>query len=249
MEPIVKIAREVGTSAGVLLPRSLLGAKVKVTVIEEAPNPLMDSLKILEENGLNSSVLGIYLTGSYARKEATLESDVDILVITGNITKNISEGRYSLTLVSLKDLEKGLEDNSISYYPMIFEAEVLINGALIEKYKKINLSKSNLGGYLKSTREMIEKIEKMIDLDNKLGNKNTNDHVAYSLVLRLKGFYILKKILQGKKWSNREFLKKIDGLIYDRYLNVKRNDKYLNKTPIVDAEKMLNVLKKEVKEW
>ena len=139
MEPIVKIAREVGTSAGVLLPRSLLGAKVKVTVIEEAPNPLMDSLKILEENGLNSSVLGIYLTGSYARKEATLESDVDILVITGNITKNISEGRYSLTLVSLKDLEKGLEDNSISYYPMIFEAEVLINGALIEKYKKINL--------------------------------------------------------------------------------------------------------------
>ena len=47
----------------------------------------------------------------------------------------------------------------------------------------------------------------------------------------------------------REFLKKIDGLIYDRYLNVKRNDKYLNKTPIVDAEKMLNVLKKEVKEW
>ena len=44
-------------------------------------------------------------------------------------------------------------------------------------------------------------------------------------------------------------MKKIDGLIYDRYLNVKRNDKYLNKTPIVDAEKMLNVLKKEVKEW
>ena len=248
-QELIKIAREVGTSAGVLLPRKLLGATIKITVLEEAPNPLIDSLGILERCNVTDDVLGVYLVGSYSRGDNGLGSDVDVLVITQGTTKIINEGKYNLTLISKEDLEKSLKENFIYYYPMIVEAKTLLNKGLIEDYKKILIEKKDFNSFLTDTQEMIKKIKEMIDSDVRLKNKNTGDSVSYSLVLRLRTLYIFDKLKKGKLWLNKEFMGLINKKIYERYVYVKNGGHVSNKTPIKEATEMLSILEKEVKKW
>jgi len=246
---LIKTTREVGTSAGVILPRKLLGATVKITVLEEAPNPLLDSLKILENHKLAQEILGMYLVGSYARGENKLHSDIDVLVVTQNTTKTINEGRYSLTLVSMKDLEQSLKDNLIYYLPMIKEAKTLLNNNLIETFKDLKIGEKHIRRILMETQKAIVKIRKMIELDSKLGNCNTGDSVSYSLILRLKSLYIVGKLKKGILWSNKEFERLVSSKIYERYLYVKNENKVLSKTPLKEAQQMLKLLEEEVKKW
>ena len=57
---------------------------------------LLDVIDIIKKYIDLSDVIGIYLTGSYARGEEDEESDIDVLVITENVDREmINKGIYN----------------------------------------------------------------------------------------------------------------------------------------------------------
>ena len=257
MQSISSQTRAVGNSSGVLLPREWLNKKVVVTLVEPSEKEIVqDIIKILYESRILEEVLGIYLIGSHARKkgEITPESDIDILIITENITKTINKDNYQINLVKNSTLLKSLKEKPFYYYPMIYEAKTLLNSGLLSDYKNL---KSNLkwNSFVKDTKNSLKETKKLINLDKSLGNNKTADSVAYSLVLRARGFYILGKILEGKLWEKKEFLeiiKRVTGNleVYRRYLYLKKSDDGKGNTiSIKDAEKLVNYLEKEISKW
>ena len=89
MENIIKSTREVGTSAGVLLPRSWLNKQVVVTLFEPSKEKIaQDVFEIIFKYDLNEEVKGIYLFGSYSRKDFYFNSDIDVLILTKDTNKS-----------------------------------------------------------------------------------------------------------------------------------------------------------------
>src|SRR3989344_5481649 len=137
MEIIVKETREVGTSAGVLLPRKWLNKQVVVTLFSPSKAEIIkDILDILIDSNVNEDVKGIYLFGSYARGDYDSGSDIDVLVITDKTNKFINYKNYEALLVSENNFSRDLK-NSLAYMSILKEIDPIINKPLIEKYTGI----------------------------------------------------------------------------------------------------------------
>ena len=83
---LIKTTVKVGNSAGVLLPKKYLNSQVKI--ILEPLNIEKDVIEILMDEKILDKIMGIYIIGSYAREEQTIESDIDILVITFDLNES-----------------------------------------------------------------------------------------------------------------------------------------------------------------
>ena len=256
METITSQARQVGNSSGVLLPKNWLNKKVVVTLAEPGEKEILhDVMEILYTENILKNVLGIYLIGSHARsrKEVTAESDIDLLVITNNITETIERGNYQINIIKESSLLESLKEMAFYYYPMIYEAKPLLNEELLIKYKGIGIDLK--GSFIKDTKKALKELKKIISLDRKLGNDKTADAVAYSLILRLRGLYILNKLSKNQLWEKSEFLsiiRKITGNldIYNRYLHIKKKSREANNSiKIKDAEEVIDYLEKEILKW
>ena len=249
METITKQTREVGTSAGVLLPRSWLNKQVVVTLFEPSKEKILQDIIIcLFEHDLNEEVKGIYLYGSYARGDSDFNSDIDILIITQNTNKLVNYNNYEILLVSESSFSKNLPNN-LNYLSLLKEIKVILNKELIEKYKikkynfniKINLSE--ITGVFKINQESINMCK-----DN---NLNLPDGVVYSVVLRLRELYLMKCLLSKKSYSKKDFLESIGDKVYTAYLRIKRNEKELNNlspNEVINAMELSKKWLKELKE-
>ena len=249
-EAIVKNTIRVGNSAGVLLPKKYLNSRVKI--IFEPLNVEKDILEILAEKNLLKEVLGVYLIGSYARKEETIESDVDVLVITQNTGKTIKEGKYDILCISKEELERNLVENILPILPMIKEAKAIINEDLLKEYIKSPLTIKNLKWHIDTTKSAMKVVKEFINSYEEKG-KNVGDAIAYSLILRLRTLYIIDCLNKGKLWKKEEFLrlvKKISGslIAYERYIKSKNNNTLEHKLPIEEAKKLMNYINKKIKE-
>ncbi|MEI6732110.1 MAG: nucleotidyltransferase domain-containing protein, partial [archaeon] len=200
MEITKKIVK-VGNSAGILVPRAWLNGVARVELVEKPISIKQDVIELLGED--LTDVLGIYLVGSYARGDETVESDVDVLVITNHVKKKIISGKYSILLVTKTDLEDALKNDVLPLLPMIYESKALLNLELLDKYKKIEINHKNLGWHISSTRKMLNMIKE--EIEDSAGNA-LGDAVAYSLILRLRQVYMIDCIINGKKWGKKEFL-------------------------------------------
>lgn len=122
METVIKQAIRLGNSSGVILPKSWEYRKVKVELLEDSV--ASDILDILRKKNLLGEAIGIYLTGSYAREEETIESDIDVLVVTSKKNGFVKEGNYEIMVISEKKLKQNLE-NSLYVYSMVMEARTI----------------------------------------------------------------------------------------------------------------------------
>jgi len=249
MELIKKTIR-VGNSAGVLLPKEFLGKEVKIVL--QPLNIQKEVLELLSRKKILPQVLGVYLTGSYARGEQTIESDIDILVITDKIDSSIKEGKYDLTLVSEKALDDKMKKNIFPLLPMMIEAKPLINQALLNEYINTSLSRKNLGWHLETTKSAMKVVNEFIKLSNKTGDA-VGDSIAYSLILRLRTIYIIDCLKNKRKWSKKEFLeliKKIAGSLksYERYLESKNKNTKEYKLSAKEAKKLMSYNDKKINE-
>jgi len=247
MELTKKIVR-VGNSAGVILPREWYGGEAKVELIEKPVNIKKDLFEILIP--YLEDIIGIYIVGSYARNEKTADSDIDAVVITNNIKKRIEKGKYEIILISKDSVEKQLENNILPLLPMLKEASPLINAKLLEDYKKTKLTKRNLRFHIETTKSAMKVVEESLKLANKM-KINEGDGSAYSLILRLRGVYILDCLKNGKKWNKKEFLsliKKISGSLnaYQGYLRVKEDKKPRDELPVEEAQKLHDYIIKKI---
>lgn len=247
---LIKNTIRVGNSAGVLLPKEFLNTQVKVVL--QPLNIEKDILDILIEEKVLKNVLGCYLIGSYARKEQTIESDVDVLAITDKINKRIKKGKYEIICISKEEIERQLEENALPILPMIKEAKTIINDYLMREYIDSPLTKKNLKWHIDTTKSAMRVVKEYIKLAEEMEEK-VSDAASYSLILRLRTLYIINCLRKGKLWTKEEFLdliKKISGslIAYERYLDSKNNNAKEYKLPIEEAKKLMNYINKKIKE-
>src|SRR3989338_11679760 len=246
METITKQTREVGTSAGVLLPRSWLNKQVVVTLFEPSKEKILqDIISCLFEHDLNEEVRGIYLYGSYARGDFNFNSDIDILIITQNKNKLVNYNNYEIILVSESSFSKNLPNN-LNYMSLLKEMKVILNKDLIERYRikkyKFNIKKSlsEIEGVLNINQDSIRMYQ-----ENKL---NIPDGTVYSIVLRLRELYLIKCLISNKSYSREDFLKITGEKIYSAYSRVKRDKREINNVYPNEAGALLNLTEKWLKE-
>ncbi|MEK6925976.1 MAG: nucleotidyltransferase domain-containing protein [Nanoarchaeota archaeon] len=246
---LIKNAIRVGNSAGVLLPKKFLNFQVKIVL--QPLNVKKEVLDILIEEKILKNVLGCYLTGSYARKENSIESDIDVLVITNSINKKIKRGKYEIICISKKEVERQLEENILPILPMIKEAKTIINEDLIKRYIDSPLTKKNLKWHIYTTKSAMEVVKEYIKLAEETGKK-VSDAASYSLILRLRTLYIIDCLKKDKLWEKEEFLgliSKISGSLtaYERYIDSKNNNSKKSKLPLEEAKRLMEYINKKIK--
>ena len=246
METIVKQTREVGTSAGVLLPRSWLNKQVVVTLFKPSKEKIaQDVLSCIFDSELNEEVKGIYLYGSYAREDFDFNSDIDILVITNNTNKMINYNNYEILFISEESFERNLSKN-LNSLSILSEAKVILNKELLDKYRAKK--------YKPNINKMLEDIERVLRINKESVSMceeeriGLPDGIIYSLVLRLRELYLIKCLLSGKQYQKKDFMKFVGEDIYSAYLRVKRDEKVKDNILPEKLINLINLSEKWVKE-
>ena len=103
---IIKQTFKLGNSAGVLLPIGWKNRKVSIKLIDRSIS--QEIIEILEDKDLLKNTVGIFLAGSYARGEETEASDIDVLIVTDNVDKQINVKRYEMILISKDKFDKSM---------------------------------------------------------------------------------------------------------------------------------------------
>ena len=119
----IKIAKKVGNSSGVLLPKYLLGSLVKIMVLERKIDVKKEALKLLDSNLLD--ILGIYVTN---------KNPVEILAISGNIKKIIKNERIKISIVPLSIIKKDIKNQVLR--AKLAKAEIILNQLLLSELLK-----------------------------------------------------------------------------------------------------------------
>lgn len=222
---LIKQITKAGNSSNVLLPKEWLGGTARVELIEKPIDIVEDTLRILKP--YLKDILGIYIVGSYARKEETRESDIDILVITKESNQRISKGKYEIILISRDNLDKAMKDNIMPLLPMIKEAKTILNEGLINEYKNINPNKGNLRWIIEITKSSKKLNEQAIKISREL-KENISDGIIYSIVIGLRSVYTINCLKNNKIPTKKGLiglLRKIAGTEepYKAYLRAKNN--------------------------
>ena len=252
MEVQIKKAIRAGNSSAVILPKAWLNKEVRVELIKKTPEiMLLDIIEIAKKNIDLKSIIGIYLVGSYARGEEDENSDIDILIITNDISKEmINEGTYNIFVISLDLLKEKLKNDLLPIGQMIKEAKPLLNSNYLNQIEA-NITKNNVKWYIDTAKEKLVLIKKIID---KTKNKKINllsDKIAYTLILRIRTLYIIKKLIENRNYSKREFIRLINKIAgktdsYGRYLSVKNNLKEEYGITLEETERLYKYLRNEL---
>ncbi len=117
---------KVGNSSGVLLPKYLLGADVRVVVMSNPRNIKKDAMLILEP--VLENILGVYLISAEKNK-------VEILAISINLNKHIEKKNYEIDIVPIGLIRKSMKEKSKTR-ENIRKAKVIMNSRLLDDLKK-----------------------------------------------------------------------------------------------------------------
>ncbi len=236
---LIKQIVKVGNSAGVILPREWLDGTARIELIKKPLDIRKEIFVALDE--YMEYIVGIYLYGSRARGEEEKDSDIDVLVIVNKKIKIESKKIEAITVIKDK-IEEAIKLNPILFYSLFKEAKPILNSAFLDELKeKHKPKKSDFNEFISDTERIIKINEELLDYTGKLEGQ------VYSIVLRLKGVYIIKCLLDNKKYSNTEFKKWLGNEnLYNVYRSVK-NDKKINyEIDNSDLRNLLNKLKEEI---
>jgi len=118
---------KVGNSAGVLLPKYLLGADVRIMVVNPPLNIKRDTSRILEP--FLEDIIGIYLLKLEKKK-------AQILAVSTKLSQQIEKGNYRIDIVPLNTLKKSLKQNK-SLAEKIKTAKTIINKKLLLELRQL----------------------------------------------------------------------------------------------------------------
>ncbi|MEM3113505.1 MAG: hypothetical protein QXI33_03740 [Candidatus Pacearchaeota archaeon] len=117
---------KVGNSSGVLLPKNLLGAEVKVIVLNPPINIRKDVFNLVCD--IIDSVMGIYTVGIEKKK-------IRILVVSHSILKSFETNNYHIDVVPINILKKSIKDKPETK-EKIKIAKPVLNKTLLLELKK-----------------------------------------------------------------------------------------------------------------
>lgn len=246
MEKIIKNTREVGTSAGVLLPKTWLNKQVVVTLFEPSIEKISkDVLEILLKSKLNGEAKGIYLYGSYSRGDFDFNSDIDVLVITEKTNKLILQDNYEILLVSESSFSKNIPNN-LNYLSIFLESKVILNKELLDRYKNKKYS-FNARKYLFEIENVL-KINKYSVGECEKNKLKVPDGIVYSLVLRLRELYLIKCFFSCKRYAQKNFINFAGEKAYFAYLTIKRDKEEGHRLSAKEAREIIILSEKWLKE-
>jgi len=256
-EQIIKTVVKSGNGGAVWVPKDWLGQEVVVILPQKPKLELRERIIHLLEPYLKD-IIAVFIYGSYARHEETKESDIDIMVITEKPLKiNIKEPKLEIMTFELYKLKKAIEKHPVIYYQIVQEAEPLINAHVLEELRDIKLENKNFKYYLNETKEHIKSNKELLELDKLDGEFIKSYSINYSTILRLRGIFVMRCIINKENFSNKNFRKWLikEGInnyefeqTYSVYRAVRDNIKIQNiKIKIPVLEKLLNILEKEMK--
>jgi len=248
-EQIARIARPFGNGAHVFVPKEWTGEQI--LIIKPQKKNLKERI-ISELEPYFGSIVGVYLYGSYARDEQRADSDIDLFVITNEKIKIKTRG-FEIVCLKQNEIEKAIKIEPILLHSIFSEAKVIINSKLLEEIKS-NYSPvlGDFEVFLKDTQRMIKVNEDFLNLEK--SKILSSEAIIYSLVLRLRGLFIINSILKNRKYSHKRFkdwikseLSEIDfNSIYDAYRSSKNDKKIKQKIKSEDIKKLLKFLKNGV---
>jgi len=244
----IKKTVRAGNSSAVILPRAWLNQEVRVELVKKTTEKILyETLMIVSKHMNTKEIIGVYLVGSYARGEESKESDIDILIITHNTDKEmINEGIYNILIVSEKLLNWKLKSDLLPIGPMIIEAVPLINSSYLDSIK-ITTNKVNLKWHIDTTKDKVGLIRRALDSTRgKVANS-----VIYTLILRIRTLYTIRKLIDNGRYSKKEFVKLVDRVsgsdnAYQSYVSVKNNFEEDALTTREEAEKLCDYLTKQL---
>ena len=257
-EQLVKKVVKSGNGGAVWVPKTWLGEEVVVILHHKPKVSLQEQIMHVLEPHLQD-ILSVSIYGSYARNEATKESDIDVLVITKDKQFAVSSpnGKIEVLVLPFHKMQQAIEKYPTLYYQIVHEAKPIINSSILEELKRVHVNKKMFSSYLQETKEHIKSNKEFIELDKLDGNYLTSFSVLYSLFLRLRAVFIMDCILAHDSFSNKRFKKWLADkeinsqefeMVYDAYRKVRDNKNTSNtKIKISSVEKILSLLEQEVK--
>ncbi len=257
-EQVVKTVVRSGNGGAVWVPKGWLGEEVTVILPKKPRLGIKERIFHALEPHLKD-VVAVALYGSYARGENTGQSDVDVLVITGNKPLHILSKGLDILAIPAASLKKNIENHPAVFYQMLRESVPLINASAFEEFKKIRVTRENFMRYLSDTKDHVKSSEELLALDALGGAYITSFSILYSVMLRLKGLFIAKCILGREPFSNKKFKAWIinQGITEQEYEDSHAiyrivRDGSTSKVPRVTtqaATRLLALLKKQVRSF
>lgn len=256
-EQLTKRVVRSGNGGAVWVPKTWLGEEVVIILPEKPRLSMKEQIFHLLEPHLQD-ILSVSIYGSYARHEATEESDVDVLVITKDKQFKVlsPDGKIEFLVLPLQKMKEAMQKYPAVYYQIAQEAEPLINASVLQELKTIPLQKKSVLEYLKETKEHIKSNKEFIELDKLDGIYLTSFSVLYSLLLRLRALFMIDCILSHTAFSNNLFKKWIykKGIhpqdfeaCYIVYRAIKENKKIAQiKIKVETVEKIVTLLEQEM---
>ena len=166
---------------------------------------------------------------------------IDVLVISNKNFK-VREKGFEIIVLKEDEIKDAIKIASVLVYSALMEAKPIINLELLINLRKKHIPLAgDFKEYIKETKEIIKINEEFLS--------------PYSIILRLRGIYIIENLLTVKKYSYRDFknwvLKDIkDKLdfnsIYEAYLKIKKDLKADVKEK--NLRFLLSILRKKTQE-
>ncbi len=251
-EQIRKKVNKSGNGGAVWVPKEWLGEEIIITRIETPKLSLKEEIIHLLLPQIEN-ISGVFIYGSYARKEETADSDIDILVLAKNKFDIKNTKKFDIDIIEVKKI-KNLVQKNIFIYSMIKESKPIMNAYLLEELKNSDKNfKDSINWFKETTQDSIKSVREFIELDKMESKYVLSYSIIYSLILRLRGLFLISCILNNKKFSNKLFKQWINisnsefKKIYLVYRNIRDNKKTSSiKITLEQVESLLNFLSLEV---
>jgi len=202
-EQLIKTVVRSGNGGIVWVPKEWINERV-IVLRPDIPKLTLNQeiIKVLEP--FLEDVIAVFLYGSYARNEQEKDSDIDFLVIAKNEFK-VSHKKFEIKVITYDKLIKTIKENPIMFYPFILEAKPIMNSKLLEELKRIEIDYKKFDWFLETTKDIININKEILELDKLEGAYLKSLSVVYSLILRLKGLFLINCIKNKEKYYNKNF--------------------------------------------
>lgn len=252
---LIKKAVEIGNGAAIYIPKSYIGQNVTVMLPEE-----IDAVKSRILSKLSKhlpQVIGLYLYGSYARGEQTPSSDIDVLVVIekddAQIKKSLTGENIDVRILKKDSFKKSIKNFPEIIIPMLKEAQPIINLPFLNDLKKLSSKMPfKFSFHIKDAERIIKIVESFINLDGEIASSH-----IYSLIMRLRIFFMIETTLKNKNFSNKGFKEKMLSFnlkekefdeFYSLYQRVRDDETFESTIEKEKITKLLNITKTYLKE-
>ncbi len=198
---LIKQVVEIGNGAAVYVPKEYLGQVVALILPEGTREIQQRILTALVRYMPN--ILGVYLYGSYARDEQQPDSDIDILVVTkerdATLKRHLND--IDARVLPLDAIRKAIREHPLFIVPVIREAKVLLNPALLEELRTLPFNRAQFQWPLKEVERTVKIIETFLALDSDTA-PIAPTHL-YSLILRIRVCFLIECLLHNKAYTHK----------------------------------------------